>query len=143
MNSFSWVLLGGAVVAAAVAIDAGSHLALAVPAGAAAVLLVSVVGATELQSQSSEFAPDSERAGASGLPEQTESDSLLRLRRAFRTGEMGRTLILATIHSLERDLEPTGRTPLSIEEERAALRLPPEQFRRWVDDRLTRIEAAS
>jgi hypothetical protein len=143
MNSFSWVLLGSAVVAAAVAIDAGSHLAVAVPAGAAAVLLVSIVGATELQSRSSEFVPDPERTGISGPPERTESDSLLRLRRAFRTGEMGRSMILATIHALERDLEPAGRTPLSIEEERAALRLPSEQFRRWVDDRLTGIEAAS
>jgi hypothetical protein len=143
MNSFSWVLLGGAVVAAAVAIDAGNHLAVALPAGAAAVLLVSIVGATELQSGSSQFAADPERAGTTPPPERTESDSLLRLRRAFRTGEMGRSMILATIHALERDLQPTGRTPLRVEEERAALRLPPEQFRRWVDDRLTRIEAAS
>lgn len=143
MNGVSWILLVGAVAAAALAIQAGNHLTVSVPAGAAAVLLVSVVGATELQSRSPPLPPARQEGGPSALSGRVESDPLLRLRRAFQTGEMGRSTILATIHALERDLEPSGRRPLSIEEERAALDLASDQFRKWVDDRLHHIEAAS
>ncbi len=75
--------------------------------------------------------------------ERVESDSLLRLRRSFGTGEIGRSAILATLRALERDLRPSGRTVLSLEAEREILRFPPERFRKWVDERLQRIEAAT
>ena len=143
MNGSSWILLAGALVSATVAILDGGHLAVTVPAGAVAVLLVSIVGAVELKARY--LGSDSHPAGLGrpGIPNRMESDPLLRLRRAFRTGDMGRSTILATIHALERDLEPTGLTPLSVEEERAALGLSAEKFRTWVDERLQRIEASS
>jgi hypothetical protein len=143
MNGLSWILLGGAVVAAAVAIQAGSHLAVAVPAGAVAVLLVSIVGATELQSRSSPLTPVRGGVGRPEVPPRVEFDSLLRLRRAFRSGKIGRSAILATVHALERDLGTAGRTPLTVNEERQALEMPLAQFRKWVDERLQRIEVAS
>jgi hypothetical protein len=143
MNGLSWVLLGGAVVASAVAIQAGNHVTVAVPSAATAILLVSIAGALEIQSRSARLTPVPEAEGSPSGGGRLESDSLLRLRRAFRSGEIGRTTILATVHALERDLGPGVRTPLSVEEERRALQLPQDQFRTWVDERLQRIEAAS
>jgi hypothetical protein len=143
MNGLGWGLVGAAVVAAAVAVQAGNNVAVAVPAGAVAVLLVSVVGAAELRSRSIRLIPVQSGVARPTTSGRVESDSLLRLRRAFRMGEMGRSTILATIHALERDLGPHDRIPLSVEEERTALNLPSDQFRKWVDERLRRIEAAS
>lgn len=143
MNTLSWVLIGVAALAAAVAIQAGNNLQVAVPAGAAAVLLVAVVGATELQSRSSRFVPARRAVAVRPIPERVESDSLLRLRRSFRTGEIGRSAILATVRALERDLSPTGRSPLSFDAEREVLDLPPQQFRKWVEERIARIEATT
>ncbi|MCI4352235.1 MAG: hypothetical protein L3K14_02465 [Thermoplasmata archaeon] len=141
MNWFSWVLLAGAVIAASAAVQAGNNLDVAVPAGAAAVLLVAVVGAARLRSTASRLIPAHSGMIREMAPTRDESDSLLRLRRAFRGGPIGRSSIVATIRSLERDLYPASRTALSLESERALLQLPPDQFRQWVDDRLLRIEA--
>ena len=143
MNFLSWVLVGGALASAAVAAQAGNNLQVAVPAGAVAVLLIAIVGAAELQSEATPLAPA--RAGIVRQPprERVESDSLLRLRRAFSSGTMGRSSILATVRALERDMSPSGRTSLSLEAEGALLNLPPEQFRQWVDERLRRIETST
>lgn len=143
MNVLPWVLVGGAIAAAGVAIQAGNNLVVAVPAGAVAVLLVSVAGASEIRTRSSRLIPI--RGGIADQParDRVESDSLLRLRKSFGSGEIGRSSILATVRALERDLSPTGRTPLSLEDEQKVLRLPPDQFRGWVADRLKRIEAAT
>ncbi|MGA7861096.1 MAG: hypothetical protein WCB19_04495 [Thermoplasmata archaeon] len=143
MNLLSWVLVGGAIAAAAFAIDAGNNLGTAVPAAAAGVILVSTVGVAELQSRSSRLVPVRRGMGRQPTPGRVESDSLLRLRRSFETGEFGRSSILATVWALERGLSPAERTSLSLEAERAVLDLPREQFRMWVDDRLQRIEAAT
>ncbi|MGC2290168.1 MAG: hypothetical protein WA688_09995 [Thermoplasmata archaeon] len=143
MNFLAWLLVGGAIAAAAVAVQAGNNLVVAVPAGAAAVVFVSVVGAAELQARSARLVPVRGGTGHQPMRERVESDSLLRLRRSFRSGEIGRSSILATVRALERDLSPFGRTPLSLEGERAILDLPPDQFRRWIDDRLRRVEAAT
>jgi hypothetical protein len=78
-----------------------------------------------------------------GVAESVESDSMLRLRRGFDTGEIGRASILATLRALERELGPGGLSQLSLESERMVLRLPSDQFRNWVDDRVRRIEAAT
>lgn len=143
MNLLSWVLIGGALAAAGAAIDAGSNLVVAVPAGAAAVLLVTVVGVTEIQSRTSPLSPTEGEKASAPIRERVTGDSLLQLRRAFQSGKIGRSLILATVHALERDLGPGGPMPLSLDEERKTLDLPPEEFRKWIDDRLHHIEAAS
>lgn len=143
MNFLSYVLIGGALVAVAVAIDAAGNLPVAVPMAAVAIALVTIVGAVELATRSVQLAP-----ARAGILRQAprfrmETDSLLRLRLSFGAGEMGRSSILASIRALERDLSPFGRTPLTLEAERSILDLPPDQFQRWVDDRLKRIEAAT
>jgi hypothetical protein len=143
VNSFSWLLVGIAVGAAGIAIYAGNNLVLAVPAGSVAILCVAGVGAVELQARSARLV--TVRSGVARQPtsHRMESDSLLQLRRSFTAGAIGRSSILATVRALERDLSPTGRTPLSFDAERQLLDLPPDQFRKWVDDRLRRIEAAT
>lgn len=143
MNLLSWALVGLAIAAAAVAIHAGNNLIVAVPVGAVAVLLVSVVGVVELQSRTSPLDPTAGGIVRETARDRVETDSMLKLRRSFRTGEIGRSSIMATVRALERDLSPTGRTPLSFDAERQVLDLPPDQFRQWVDDRLHRIEAAT
>jgi hypothetical protein len=143
VNSVSWLLVGFAVAAAAVAVQAGDNLTLAVPAAAGAVLLVSVAGALEVQARSFRLAAAPRGVIRQAHHERVEFDSLLRLRRAFTSGTIGRSAILATIRALERDLSPAGPTLLSLEEERTILNLPPKQFRSWIDGRLRRIETAT
>ncbi|MFZ0831458.1 MAG: hypothetical protein WCB18_02780 [Thermoplasmata archaeon] len=143
MNALGWTLIGGALVAAAVAVQAGNNLQIAVPVAAAAVFLVAIVGVSLLQSRSHRLTTAREGVVRRPSRERVESDSLLRLRRSFGTGEIGRSAILATLRALERDLRPSGRTVLSLEAEREILRFPPERFRKWVDERLQRIEAAT
>jgi hypothetical protein len=143
VNTLGWVLIGGALVAAAVAIQAGNNLQVAVPTAALAVILVAVVGATLLESRSQRLLPT--RGGVSRGPshERVESDSLLRLQRSFKAGAIGRSAIMATVRALERDLSPSGRASLTLDAEREILALPPDRFRKWVDERLQRIEAAT
>jgi hypothetical protein len=143
VNALTWALAGIAVGTAGVAIYAGNNLVVAVPAGSVAILCVAVLGATELRARSARLVPV--RAGVARQPtsHRIESDSLIQLRRSFTAGEIGRSSILATVRALERDLSPTGRTPLSLDAERQLLDLPPDQFRQWVDDRLRRVEAAT
>jgi hypothetical protein len=143
VNALSWVLVGIAIGTAGIAIYAGNNLVVAVPAGSVAILSVAAVGAVELQARSARLVPVRAGVARQPLSHRIESDSLLQLRRSFTAGEIGRSSILATVRALERDLSPTGRTPLSLDAERDVLHLPPEQFRRWVDDRLRRIEAAT
>lgn len=143
MNTSGWVLIGGALVAAAVAVQAGNNLPVAVPAGAVAIFLVGVAGATALGSRSHTLVPVRSGVVRQAGRERVESDSLLRLRRSFRTGQIGRSAILATVRALERDLGPSGRTSLSLDAEHEVLTLPPEEFRKWVDERLQRIEATT
>jgi hypothetical protein len=143
VNLLSWVLVGLAVAAGAVAVQAGNDLPVAVPAAVGSVLLMAVVGAWEVQARSYRLAPAPRGVTRQEPPDRVESDSLLRLRRAFTSGTMGRSAILATVRALERDLSPWGRTLLSLEAERRLLELPPEQFRSWIDERLRRIEATT
>jgi len=143
VNLLSWVTVGGAMAAAAVAVQAGNNLQIAIPAGALAVFLVAIVGATQLRSAATSLAPA--RAGIVRPPvrEREEWDSLLQLRRSFGAGEIGRASILLTVRALEREVSPSPLSSLSLEAERALLDLPPEQFRQWVDQRLRRIEVAT
>lgn len=143
MNLFTWALVGLALVATGVAVQAGNNLSVAVPAASGAVFLISVVGVLEVGERSRDLVAVVAGVGRPAMLHRVESDSLLRLRRAFASGSIGRTSILATIRALERDLSPAGRTLLSLEAERSVLHLPPEEFRAWIDERLRRIEAMS
>lgn len=143
MNLLSWALIGGALAAAGAAIDAGRNLAVALPAGALAVLLIAIVGVAEIRSRTSPLTPEGAEPGPSPRHERVEGDSLLRLRRAFKSGQIGRASILAALHALEQDLGAGGPAPLSLEDERRALDLSPEEFRQWIDGRLRSIEVNS
>ncbi len=143
MNAATWAVLILGLVAAGAAIQAGNDLTVAVPAAAAAVGLVALVGVLEVRSRSSSAASGRRAIEIEPEARGAETDSLLQLRRSFRAGRMGRSSILATLRALERDMSPTGRTPLTLPEERAVLELPPDQFRRWVEERVRRIEGAT
>lgn len=143
MNLLSWTMVALAVVAAALSVETGNDLSLAVPTGAAAVTLVALAGAIELRSRSARLEPVDQGVLRPYGPEVVESDSMLRLRRGFETGPIGRASVLATLRALERELGPRAASQLSLETERAVLGLPPDQFRSWVDERVRRIEAAT
>ncbi len=143
MSTASWLALFLGVLALAAAIQAGNDLTIAVPAGAVGVALVALVGVVEVRSRTSQLWRVRGTVLVRLPPDRPTSDSLLQLRKSFRAGIIGRSSILATLRGLERDLAPTGRTLLSLEEERAILDLPPEPFRRWVEERIRRIEAAT
>ncbi len=135
------VVLSGA--GTAVALFAGSNLELTLPAALVAVAAAAALGFGRI-------APTLRRRVASRLTLAEErpafgwaSSPLLTLRRGFAGGRMGRQTVLASLRALERDLSPTGRTPLSIEEERDLLQLPTSQFRQWVEGRLELLEAAT
>lgn len=143
MNAASWMVLVLGLLAAGAAIQAGNNLSVAVPAAAAAVALVALVGVLEVRSRSSSLGSARGTMRVEPATRGPETDSLLQLRRSFRAGRMGRSSILATLRALERDMSPTGRTPLTLQEEQIVLGMPPDQFRRWVEERVRRIEGAT
>ena len=143
MTVASWIGLLAGVLALSAAIEAGNDLSVAVPVAAAGVALVAVVAVVEIRERSSRLSTARGAVVVRQVPAGVASDSLLQLRRAFQAGVFGRSSVLATLRALERDMAPTGRTLLSLEEERRILELPPDEFRRWVDDRVRRIEAAT
>jgi hypothetical protein len=143
VNALSWILVGGAIAAAGLAIYAGNNLLFAVPAGAVAIAMVAVVGAAQLRGRTSALLPARSGMARAPVTSRIESDSLLRLRRSFSSGEIGRGSILATVRALERDMSPGGRTALSLEAEREILDLSADKFREWVDERLRKIEAVT
>lgn len=143
MSTASWLALFLGLLALAAAIQAGNNLTIAVPAAAVGVALVALVGVVEVRSRTSQLWHARGAVLVRPPPERPTSDSLLQLRKSFRAGIIGRSSILATLRALERDLAPAGRTLLSLEDERAILDLPPEPFRRWVEERIRRIEAAT
>ncbi len=136
-----WVFLSG--VGTAVALFSGTNLVVTLPAALLAVAAAAALGFGRL-------APTLRRRVAS-RPTLAEdrpaipwaSSPLLTLRRGFVAGRLGRQMVLASLRALERDLSPTGRTPLSMEEERDLLQLPTTQFRQWVEGRLELLEAAT
>ena len=72
-------------------------------------------------------------------PPSLAGSTLALLRDSFRTGQLGRQAIVATVVSLERD---TGlaREGMNPEEERRLTRLDAAGFRTWLDGRLERLE---
>jgi hypothetical protein len=77
------------------------------------------------------------------LPPPAEVDSLILLRDAFHSGELGRYRILTTLRLLERELLGASALSASPDDERALARMPPDEFRRWLDRRLATLEASS
>ncbi len=136
-----FVVLSGA--GTAVALLAGSHVEVTLPAALVAVAAAAALGfgrmSPTLRRRVASRPTLAEERPAFGWT----SNPLLTLRRGFAGGRLGRQTVLASLRALERDLSPVGRTPLSIEQERDLLQLPTSQFRQWVESRLELLEAAT
>jgi hypothetical protein len=130
----SVALIAVAVVAGVAAVAAGPDLTAAT--AAALVALAAAAGAAALG-----LRPTRTPRPAPVAP--PESDSLILLREAFRSGALGRRAILSTLRGLERDLGGDIRPPPSLDQERALMDAPPERFRAWVDERLDALEASA
>ncbi len=65
-----------------------------------------------------------------------------RLRAAMGSGPLGRAGVIARLRTLEGGILG-GAATLSPDEEARILRLSPKEFRRWLEERLDRLEAAS
>jgi hypothetical protein len=130
---FSWVWAAVAVALTAAAVLAGSHYALAVPLAAAAVggAVIAILDAIRRQPA----------AGAS--PSTSASRPTTRVRGWLDAGRMGREDLILLVDRLERKAV-NPMLPIRPQRELATLlRLPPEEFRRYLSQRLTVIEAAS
>jgi hypothetical protein len=125
-------LIAAAVLASAAAVAAGSNLD-----GATFFALIALIfaGAATALSLRPYRRPSPSSAAS------PESDSLTILRESFRSGQLGRRNILTTLRGLERDLAGDRRAPPSLDEERALMDATADAFRRWVDERLSELEA--
>lgn len=132
---FGWLLVALAAVATALALWAGSNLALAVPAGVVAVAAAAFLfGEAWLRHGTRRAVP------ATPLP---AADSASALRTNFRSGPLGREAIVVLLDRLEREgLHPELPARRPAEFARFA-RLSPAEFRRYVRDRLDELEAGS
>ena len=128
---FGALLPAIAVVATAVAIWAGRNVAIAVPAGAFA---VAAAGLLFVEAWTGRV-----RSGRSVIGEREEGGGAVR--KAFRSGRLGRTRIVETVERLERAV-PRPETPRRPREEVDRLvALSPTQFREYLRERLDDLEA--
>ena len=116
------------------AVWAGGNVDTAVPAA-----VLAVGGAAGLAAQ--ELWPRLRRPTTP--PTLLVGDPLVGLRDAFRSGQLGRQTIIATIATLHRGLGGGAASPLPLEEERRLLRASSTEFRRWLEGEVTRLERAT
>lgn len=126
-------LVGVALLAALLSFASAGNLRTAVPTA----LLATGAAAT---------------AAGLGLAERTKwrrptpvavpEDPGVALRDSLRGSALGRQTAIAHLKALERRL-PTAIVPISPEEEARVLRLPRSAYLRWVDARVSAIEAAT
>jgi len=132
MNLGSVVFLcAAAAVAAGLAILAGSDLPIAVPLAAIAVAAAAslLVGAVER----TRWPPVELRARPAAVS--------ARVRTAFEEGEFGRVTLVRMLDALEPAGSPSPVRRLTSDELLALKTAPPEQFRRYLSERLDDLEA--
>jgi hypothetical protein len=128
-----WPLLVVAAIAAAIAIDSGPNLDAAVPAGVVAVVAAGLLLAGSMRHVAWRRAP---------LPRMAPPTAASSLRAAFRSGRAGRLSIVLQLDRMERlGPRPDLVTRSSAEDERIQ-RMPREEFRQYLRERLARLEAA-
>ncbi|HXW66751.1 MAG TPA: hypothetical protein VEL82_02580 [Thermoplasmata archaeon] len=127
---FGWELPALIVGATIVALLAGPNLAIAVPAAALAVLAAGLLFAGAFF----------ERGAGSRGPEPPALPVQPRFPNGIAGSRLVRAEVLRRLEGLERAGALTGPSTPPEEQERL-LRLPPEEFRRHVRERLDRLEA--
>ncbi len=123
-----------AACAVAIAVWAGSNLAIALPASVAAVAAASLLFAEAFVRRPT--------VDGGALPP-PEGGPAARLRDSLRSGTLGHESIVDQVDRLERSAGNPG-LPVRLREELEQLaRLPPGEFLRYLDERLDRIEEGS
>ena len=132
MNSpTGWLLPGVAIASAALAVWAGTDLAVALPATGLAVLAAALVfvGA---------WLEDRTREVGRAPPHAPRFAS--RLRVALRSGPLGREELMTTLDRVERAGPAPGLPPRTLSEMEALVRLPRPEFERYLRRRLDDLE---
>ncbi len=128
---FGWWAPAVAVVAAGVAVWAGDHLELSIPASLVAVAAAGFLLAdAAARSRAGRVLPRTDRA-----PGASEN-----LRAAFRSGRYGREQVLATLDRVERHLRPPGPDARPLEQIERIVGGTDAEFRAYVAARLAAIE---
>ncbi len=135
MNHPLSALVGAvAAVATGVAVWAGTNFALALPAATVAVAAAAFLFVESMPSVVRRGRPP-------GTPR--SSGEVDRIRTAFRTGRVGRELIISLLDNYER----TGPNPAFAgrrpEEQVRLVQLPGDEFREYVRGRIDELEARS
>lgn len=128
---WGWPTLAG--VAVAIALLAGSSRSLSIGAATVAVVAAafSVIGALGLDLAEEPSEGELPPEGPGGI------------RGAFVGGELGRIDIVLAMDLLERKLSRPGLRARRPGEVEALVRVPPAEFRRYLAERITELEAAS
>ena len=130
---FAWWWAGAALALALLAVLSSSNYAVAVPAAVAAVALAGLaVGEIVLRLS---VRPRAEAPADRPTPADIQE--------WFRSGPMGREEIVRILDMIERRTLRPGLPARTPGEVRRFLGLRPEEFRRYVDERLTQLEATA
>jgi len=135
MTSWVWwyalPLAGGAI---GISIWAGPNLAVALPAAIVAVIAVLLLVWAAIGQRTRHV---SSAAAA------FDTNPMERLQAAFRTGAIGRSLVIAELDGLDRSLRHDSSLGVSPHAEQNLLRASEEDFRRYVRNRLQELEKDS
>jgi hypothetical protein len=128
---FGALLPAIAIVATGVAIWAGRNAAIAVPAGAFAVAAAGLLFAEAWTGRT--------RPGGSVIGDREEGGGAIR--KAFRSGRLGRKRIVETVERLERAVPHPETARRTREEVDRLVALSPAEFREYLRAQLDELEA--
>jgi len=133
-RSLGWFLLAVAVVAMGIAVWADNNFRIAIPASVVAVIAAGLLFIDAF-------------VGRETLPRPVEERPAVReagpLRTAFRSGRLGRETIADLLDRLERAGPNPGLPGRLGEETKRILRMPADEFRNYVRQRLDDLESRS
>jgi hypothetical protein len=117
-----------------VALLGGTNLSVVIPAAMLAILSATIAGVALLLGRV-RFPPPA--------PLSAEFETSLPLWESFRSGQLGRQTVIATLRQLSREMLGPGAAELSEGQEQALLMMGPAEFRDWADQAMSRLEASS